>query len=214
MIATRGKSRRKFIAGTTGWTAQDLDDPHIEVLWERGHFEIVEGVLTKMPAAAHYDPSFALSGLLELTLTAIRKTDPAARFVMEVDIIVSNLRVPKADALYLSPSDRATQKLANARLARGTRKKLTYGRILVPPTLVIESLSRGHEDHDRITKRKWYSEMRVPNYWMLNYFERSLECLVLSGAEYVVDASGTGNDEVRPSRFPGLVIPLPRLWEE
>ena len=214
MITSRPASRRRFVAGTTGWTAADLDDPRIEALWERGHYEIVEGVLTKMPAAAHYHPGFALSGLLELTLAAIRTSDPAARFVTEVDVIVADRRVPKVDALYLSPKDRQAQKRANAKLASGYRKKLAYGRILVPPTLIIESLSRGHEDHDRITKRKWYAEMGVPNYWMLNYFERSLECLVLSGGDYLVDTAGRGAGEVRPSRFPGLVIPLQSLWVE
>ena len=42
---------RKFRPGTTGWTAGDLDDPAIEATWERGRYEIVEGVLTKLPPA-------------------------------------------------------------------------------------------------------------------------------------------------------------------
>jgi|SRR5215218_393511 len=214
MIATRQTVRRRFKPGTTGWTAADLDDPRIEALWERGRYEIVEGVLTRMPAAAHYDPGFALSGLLEVTVAAIRASDPRARFVSEVDVIVGDRRVPKVDALYLSPRDREEQKSANAKLARGSRKKLKYGRVLIPPTLIIESLSRGHEDHDRITKRKWYAEMGVPNYWLFNYFERSIECLVLEGGEYRVDASGKGDEEVRPGAFPGLVIPLATLWAE
>lgn len=204
--------RRRFRAGTTGWTAADLDDPQIEMLWERGRYEIVEGVLTRMPAAAYYDPGVALSRLTRHILAFVAPTDPGAEMPAEVDVIVGDRRVPKVDALYLSPSDRQAQKQANARSARGRRKAMVYGRILVPPTLIIESLSRGHEDHDRITKRKWYAEMRVPNYWMLNYFKRSLECLVLDGPDYRTDASGTANDEVRPGAFPGLVIPLARLW--
>ncbi|HZL38562.1 MAG TPA: hypothetical protein VFC78_24855 [Tepidisphaeraceae bacterium] len=42
---------RPFIPGTTGWTADDLDDPQIERQWEDGAYEIIEGVLTLMPAA-------------------------------------------------------------------------------------------------------------------------------------------------------------------
>lgn len=213
MGALIAQPRRRFRAGTTGWAASDLDDPTIELLWENGRFEIIEGVLTRMPPA-NYDPAVALSRLTRRLLPAIHLTDPGGEIPTEVDLIVGELRLPKVDALYLSPFDRAAQKRANARQAKGYRKQLTYGRILVPPTLVIESVSRGHEDHDRVTKRKWYGEMKIPNYWMLNYFTRSLECLVLEGNGYRVDVTGRGDEEVRPSLFPSLVIPLGALWAD
>src|SRR2546421_482663 len=40
---------RRFVPGTIGWTEDDLYEPRIERLWENGHYEIVEGILTKMP---------------------------------------------------------------------------------------------------------------------------------------------------------------------
>ena len=213
MITAPRTERRRFTAGTTGWTASDLDDPRIEALWEKGHYEIVEGVLTRMPPA-YYDSSIALGRLIETLLPALRLNDPKAIIPTEVDLIVGELRVPKVDALYLSPEQRDRQKQLNALHGRGTRARLKYGRILVPPTLAIESISRGHETHDRLTKRKWYAEMRVPNYWLLNSFEQSLECLVLEADDYRVDASGRGEQEVRPSFLPSLVIPLGKLWED
>lgn len=80
-------------------------------------------------------------------------------------MVVGAVRVPKVDALYLSPQDREKQKQLNARLGQGARKRLKYGRILVPPTLIIESLSRGDQD-------------------------------------------------VRPSLFSPLVVPLAKLWAD
>lgn len=44
-------SSRPFEPGTTGWTVHDLDDPEIERQWFQGRYEIVEGVLTKIPPA-------------------------------------------------------------------------------------------------------------------------------------------------------------------
>jgi Uma2 family endonuclease len=205
--------RKRFASGTTGWTAADLDDPYLEAVWDKRHYEIVEGVLTRMPPA-HYDSSIALGRLIEVVLPTIRLNDPAAMIATEVDVIVGERRVPKVDALYLSPQDREDQKKLNALHGRGTRKQLRYGRILVPPTLIIESLSRGHEDHDRVTKRAWFAEMRVPNYWLLNYFDQSLECLVLERADYRVDAAGRGDQHVRPNAIPPLVIPLAKLWAD
>ena len=205
--------RPRFAAGTTGWTAAHLDDPRIEPLWDSARFEIVEGVLTRMPPA-HYDSSVALYKLIRIIAPAAERVDPGAVFPTEVDVIVGELRVPKVDALYLSPRDREKQKQLNAVHGRGARQRLKYGRILVPPTLIIESLSRGHEDHDRLTKRKWFEEMGVPNYWLLNYFDQSLECLALEGGGYRLDASGKGDQEVRPNLFPGLVIALGKLWAD
>ena len=199
---------RSFAVGTTGWTADDLDDPEIDALWEAGHYEIVEGVLTQMPPA-YYDSSLALKRLITITDRAIAESDPDGELVIEVDLILGALRVPKVDAMYLSPRDRTLQQEANA--ARG-RRRMRYGRIVVPPTLVIESISLGHEAHDRVTKRRWYAEAKVPSYWLLDAQARTLECLVLSNTEYVTDASGSGNESVRPSLFPGLVIPLGKLW--
>ena len=51
MTTTADTSSKPFEPGTTGWTASDLDDPAIEREWFRGRYEIVEGVLTKMPPA-------------------------------------------------------------------------------------------------------------------------------------------------------------------
>lgn len=202
------KARRRFRVGTTGWTAADLDDPRVEAEWVKGRYEIVEGVLARIPPA-YYDPSRSLKRLIRLVDAAIAVTDPDGDVVTEVDLIVGELRVAVVDGIYLSPEDRAAQKRLNA-----GHRGFTYGRIVVPPTLVIESLSRGHEAHDRKTKRHWYAEMKVPHYWLLSAHERALECLVLEGDDYRLAASGRESDEVRPSLFPSLVIPLSKLWAD
>ena len=116
------------------------------------------------------------------------------------------------DAVYLDADAKRRQRDAVKATRPGRDPKRT--RILVPPTLVIESVSPGHEVHDRDIKRRWYAEFGVRHYWILNAFEQSLECLLLSGdrAEYRTEASGRGADEIRPSLFPGLTIPLAEIW--
>lgn len=201
-------SQREFLPGTTGWSADDLDDPAIEALWSAGRFEIVEGVLTRMPAA-YFDSSLALTNLVHVLRTHVEQQGLGGAIASEVDVVLSPRRVPVADAVCLSPADLELAKQANAE--RG-RRGMKYGRILVPPTLIIESLSIGHESHDRETKRRWYAEAGVPNYWMLDAGERSLECLILEGSDYRVDQSGRVDAELRPAMFPGLVLPLAKLW--
>lgn len=202
---------RPFIPGTTGWSADDLDDPHIERLWSEGRYEIVEGVLTEM-AAAMFDSGLALERLLRILANHTLARGLGDAFATEVDMILGARRVPIVDAVFLSPDDLVKQKAAHA--ATRKRTQLKYGRILIPPTLVIESISLGHEAHDRETKRAWYAQAKIPNYWLLDAQQQALECLVLQGTDYRTDQSGRGADELHPSLFPGLILALGRLWPE
>jgi Uma2 family endonuclease len=207
---------KPFEPGTTGWSAADLDDPRIEREWLGGRYEIVEGVLATMPAA-YFSGGEAVENLIFLLKAHLRPQGIRGGFAQEVDIILNDSRVLRADAVYMAPE--VKNRLAAAARAAG-RRDLRRTRILIPPTLVIESISLGHERHDEQTKRRWYAEFGIPHYWLFNTSNLSLRCLALvepEGAEavsYRVDAEGRGEEEVRPSLFPGLVIPLAEVWEE
>ena len=201
---------RAFMPGTTGWSADDLDDPDVEREWERGAYEIVEGVLTIMPPA-YFDGSMALQNLIDVLKENFDRAGRRGAFGPEVDLIIGKKRVARVDAVWMSQSDLDRQKSLNASTGKN---RLRYGRLLVPPTLVIESISMGHADHDRETKRRWYAEFGVPNYWLLDAYEQTLECLKLDRTDYAVDCAGRGESELRPSSFPGLLIPLRTVWGE
>ena len=95
-----------------------------------------------------------------------------------------------------------------------TPKRLKYGRLCVPPTLVIENISKGHESEDRVVKRQYYADASIPNYWILDVYDRSLECLVLKRKAYALDQLGRGNAIITPACFPGLSIDLSKVWDD
>jgi Uma2 family endonuclease len=78
--------------------------------------------------------------------------------------------------------------------------------------LIIESVSVGHELHDRQTKREWYRSFGVAHYWLLDPFGRTLECLRLENDGYRVDANGHDDDVLTPTLYHGLTIHLSRIW--
>lgn len=206
----RTVERRKLIPGSTGWSVHDLDDPKIEAEWEAGHFQIIEGVLALMPPA-YWDNSVAIQRVVRLVQAHLESKDLPTGFGFEVDVVVGEIRVPKADAVYMSRSDLAKQ--ARAKSPR-TPKHLKYGRLCVPPTLVIENISKGHESEDRVVKRRYYAEASIPNYWILDAYQRSLECLVLKRGAYVLDQLGRGKAKISPVCFAGLSIDLAKVWED
>ena len=198
---------RPFEPGTTGWTARDLDDPEIERQWSAGRYEIVEGVLTTMPPA-YYIGGKVLQRLIHRVTLHIG--EGVGSFATELEIVVDEDRVVRADAAFLTPAEERRQKAAA--LAAG-RQDPDRTRILIPPTLIVECVSPGHEQHDHRTKRRWYAEFGVPNYWLLDPFKRTLKCLVLREGVYHDDVAGQGSDEVRPSLFSGLVLRLGEIWK-
>ena len=38
--------------GTLGWTASEMENPVLRRLWDEGRYEILDGILTVMPAAS------------------------------------------------------------------------------------------------------------------------------------------------------------------
>lgn len=199
---------RVFEPGTTGWTIQDLDDPEILWLWSEGRFEIVEGVLTTMAPQGFetVDPLEELRRHLERHLDKIRVE---GKFYREVDLLLKEDRVPRPDLIFLTAEQRREQKRISRQHGLPLKK---YHPVYVTPLLIIESLSIGHERHDRVTKQRWYEKARVPRYWLLTEHERTLVCLALENDRYIEEAVGKGNDSVVTSAFGGLTIKLSEIW--
>lgn len=187
------------------------DDPEIERRWANGRYEIVEGVLTTMPPA-YFVGGNALFNVLHRIKSHLEQTGQRGRFATGLDVVVDEDRVARSDAAMLTPADEARQ--AEAAKTVAPQRDATRVRILVPPTLIIEALSPGHEQHDLKTKKRWYAEFGVPNYWVLDAFAKSLQCMVLDGGSYRTEFNAGDADVVRPQLFPGLVLPLTPVWED
>lgn len=200
-----------FTPGTTGWSVVDLESPVIESKWVDGRYEIIEGVLTLMPPA-YFSGGEAAFNLVFLLETHLRASGlKGGGFSPEADLVMSPTRVVRADFAYLTRQQREAQRQA---VGDGGRTDPRRSRLLVPPTLIIESVSPGHETHDLKIKRSWYAEFGVANYWILNVFEESLDCLILQGDDYVTDCAGYQADVLKPSLFPGLQLRLADVWPE
>jgi hypothetical protein len=202
-------SAKEFKPGTTGWLAHDLAESTIERQWLAGNYELIEGVLTHLPCRGFFE-AMSESALVFAAKQHFATGGTRTGTACGVDVILTTSRVVRPDVIYLDRATKARQRAAVAAAGRDPNRT----RILVPPTLVIESVSPGREAHDRVTKRQWYAEFGVPNYWILDVFGRSLDCLLLVGGAYKVDAAGRETDVLRPSAFHGLELPLAQVWDD
>jgi Uma2 family endonuclease len=199
---------RPLEPGTTGWSAANLADPEFAFQWDEGRFEIVEGVLTKMPPPMYFGNK-RLHKLIKLLDNHLDKSGQEGSIAQDVDVILLETRVIRADAVFLTPQDEERQRRINATMGVSEEE----GRLRVAPTLIIQSVSRGHELHDRRTKRLWYAEAGVAHYWIFDVYQQSLECLILDKGSYRIDQSGQGPAELRPTLFPGLTLQLSQIWD-
>jgi Uma2 family endonuclease len=88
------------------------------------------------------------------------------------------------------------------------QKGLVHGR----PDLVVEVLSPSSQRYDRVTKLRWYAQLGVPEYWVVDPQARTLERLVLREGSYVIVASLADDETFRAETFEGLEIPLTKFW--
>ncbi len=93
-------------------------------------------------------------------------------------------------------------------IAGDQNQGLAHGRA----DLVVEVISPSSRGYDRVTKLRWYAQLGLPEYWIIDPEGRTLERLVLHDGSYVIAASLEGEETFRPESFEGLEISLARLW--
>ena len=194
--------------GTMGWSVADVEDPAVYALWARGRFEIHDGVLVAMPPSYFYGGAAALNLTYVLT-PYLKGLGLRPTFAPEADIRVLPNRVVRGDTVGIWGDDRPK---FDALRFPSPRAHWSEHALTIPPTLVIESVSQGHEAHDRQTKRRWYADFGVRHYWIVDGLRRTLDCLLLDGGEYRDDGAGHDGDVVRPASLAGLDITLADIW--
>ncbi len=118
--------------------------------------------------------------------------------VAPTDVVLPYQTVVQPDLLFVR-ADRALS-LADAN-------------ITIVPDLVVEVLSPSTSARDLGEKRDAYTFHGVPHYWIVNPRTRTIEAYELRKADYVLIQHAEGDEAFSPALFPGLSIPLAKLWE-
>ena len=194
--------------GTLGWSVADVEDPATYALWSRGRYEILNGVLAVMPPAFFYGGS-AADNLKYMLRDHFRAQGERLLTSAEVDVAVTDVQVVRADAVAIWGDDLPR---FESLVLPPPRTHWSEHVLTLPPTLVIEAVSQGHEVHDRQTKRRWYAGFGVRHYWIVDGLRRTLDCLLLDGDDYGEVGAGRDGDVVRPASLDGFAVPLADVW--
>lgn len=174
------------------YTYEDL----VALPTDRYRHELLAGelVLTPAPSPRH---QAVLSNLHRVVDAHVRRRELGLVLFAPVDVYFDETTVLQPDLVFV----------ARRHLAR-----VGEVRIEGPPDLVVEVVSQGTRALDTERKRAVYERFRVPQYWVLDPFARTLEEHTLARRRYA-STPVSGRSVFRPRCFPGLTIALRTIWD-
>jgi len=173
------------------WTHRDLDDTPDD----GNRYEVIDGKLyvTPFPTTWHERAGLQLAVILT---NHVDGKDLGEVFHSGLKVALDELTGVGPDVVFIAREQ-----------ADGLLRDGHYG----PPALVVEVLSSKHSLDTKV-KRDKYASAGIAWYWIVDPEAKVLWEYQLRAGEYVVASEHRGDDEFHPALFPGLVIPLARLW--
>lgn len=131
-------------------------------------YEIVQGVLMMSPApeVAHQGIIMRISRYLD---EHIFSSGRGRVFLAPTDVMLAPHKVVQPDVLVLLNEH---------------KERLRKHYIEGAPDLVVEVISPGSAAYDRLVKYNLYAESGIPEYWIVNPQEQSVEIFVLEEGKY------------------------------
>jgi Uma2 family endonuclease len=172
------------------WDAMPADDGY--------RYEIIEGELfvSCSPGLTH---QIVLSNLIFL-IRGFLETNPIGVVVSTPGLILSNYSGVIPDLVLFLNEQRHTI--------------ITGERLTGPPALVIELLSPGAANirRDHVSKLQLYANHGVPEYWIVDPKNMSLERYVNQGQSLVLLETLEGDDSLSTTALPGFSRQLSQLF--
>jgi Uma2 family endonuclease len=159
-------------------------------------YELYDGELWEMPSPTNTH-QFCVGRCFRCVADYADRTGGEA-FVSPLDIVFSAYNVAQPDVVFFSADRKAL---------------ITWGKPMRDaPDLVIEALSPGTEGNDRGRKLRMFLRYGVPEYWILDPSQRTLEVLSLRSRNYdVVQKARCGETVVSPT-LPDLACEVSKVF--
>lgn len=154
--------------------------------------EVIDGVHYMNPAPSTYHQ--AVSRRLQFQLySAIELKKLGAVIDAPVDVHLSEFDIMQPDLVIVLESNRI----------------ITPSKVKGTPDLLVEILSPSTRENDMVLKRSRYEAAGVPEYWIVDPFEHTLDQLVLTDGSYVAREHG---DIVKLTVIEDVSVDLGEVW--
>jgi len=159
-------------------------------------YEILDGkLLPAIPTTAAHQ--IVLLNLAIRVHTYIEKNNLGQILIIPIEVVLSNYDVVQPDIIFISSN--------NKQIIKSTH-------IEGIPDLVVEIISPGSAQRDRIIKRKIYALHGVKEYWLVHPEKQRVQMLRLEKGELQRITELTGEDILTSTMLSGLEIQLTDIF--
>lgn len=116
-------------------------------------------------------------------------------FISPLDVVLSQRRVVQPDVFFIS----------------NQRRDIIQKHIRGVPDLAVEIISQGTWQRDRVSKKSFYEQFGLPEYWIVDPESRIIEVLALKSGAYQAHSRGQGSDRVNSRLLDGFEISFAEL---
>lgn len=162
-------------------------------------YELLNGELVKKasPTVQHQRISRRLIKAFEKHLD---EQPGGELFFAPLDVVLDDFNAPQPDILFIRKENLTIIDEAE-QIVRGV------------PDLLVEILSPGSIKRDRIEKMELYERFGVPEFWLIDPNNRSVEVYHLEEAKYRIFAFAAESGAVQSAVLAGLIVDLAQLFE-
>src|SRR6266705_4183860 len=111
-------------------------------------------------------------------------------FVSPVDVVLTSRRVVQPDVLFIEKA----------------RLNIVSSHIAGAPDLVMEVISAGSWQRDRIEKKALYEQAGVAEYWIIDPDTAAIEVFTLGKGAYQLHSKATGKEQAKSKLLAGFKV--------
>ncbi len=186
-----GKKSMPKTASPIKFTYQDY-----LLLPEDKRYEIIEGELFMVPAPIPYHQDIFRS-LFRILTDYAQSKNLGKVYSAPIDVVLSNENIVQPDILFISKERLSIIGQKNIRGA---------------PDLVVEILSPGTAEKDKILKRKLYAKFGVKEFWLVDGKKKEIEVLSLQEEDLKRWGVYTGEETLGSFLWQDIRIPVNKVF--
>lgn len=160
-------------------------------------YELINGILVKKsaPSPLHQDAS---GNLYSLIRQFILEKKLGKVYYSPIDVFLDDYNVPQPDLVFIS---------------KNNLQIITNDGIMGIPDLVVEIISPSSISRDRYTKYNLYERFGIPEYWLLDVKNQSLEIFILKDKKYeLFEFALEGSGKVKSKAIKGFKMDIEAIF--
>ncbi len=160
-------------------------------------YELLNGDLVKKSAPSPQHQTVVVN-LLFAIKSFINEKNKGRVFVAPIDVFLDDYNVPQPDLIFISEAKKGI---------------ITQDGIMGVPDLVVEVISPSSWRRDRFEKMKLYKKYEIPEFWLIDPQNQSIEVFTYTDNDFDVFSLGVETDEIQSKVLEGFSIKVKTIFE-